>query len=141
MDIAQLRKRVKTEIEHARRAAAERRERAKQAARAYETFLDDMAVPAFRQLANVLKAEGIPCEVQTPSGGVRLVSGRQRDDVIALELDGTPDPPQVVLSSTRTWGGRVVQNERAVKERTSIEHITEEDLLTRLLEEMRPWLA
>ena len=104
MDVALIRKRLKTEIDQARRTAAERRERSKTATRAYATFLEEIAVPTFRQVANILRAEGIPFEVQTPLDGVRLVSDRSRDDVIALELDATQDPPQVMLSSMRTLG-------------------------------------
>lgn len=140
-DIALIRKRLRTEIEQARRTAAERRERARAATRAYETFVEETAVPVMRQLATVLKAEGIPFELQTPSGGVRLVSDRNRDDVIELELDATQDPPQPVLSSTRTWGSRIIRSERAVKERTALERITEDDLIERMLEELRPWLG
>ena len=141
MDVALIRKRLKTEIDQARRTAAERRERSRSATRAYETFLDEIAIPTFRQIANVLRAEGVPFELQTPSDGVRLVSDRNRDDVIALELDGTQDPPQVMVSALRSWGSRVLRTERAVKERTSIELITEEDVLERVLEDLRPWLA
>jgi hypothetical protein len=141
MDVALIRKRLKTEIDQARRTAAERRERSKAATRAYETFLEEIAVPTFRQVANVLRVEGLPFEVQTPLGGVRLVSDRNRDDALSLELDTTQDPPQVMLSSMRTWGSRVLQTERAVKERTAIELISQEDLLDRVLEELRPWLA
>ena len=121
--------------------AAERRERTRTASRAYETFLDEIAIPAFRQLATVLRAEGIPFEVQTPSGGVRLVYDRSRDDTVALELDAAQDPPQVMLISTRAWGNRSMRNERAVKERTSIDHISEDDLLEHLIAEVRPWLG
>ena len=141
MDVAIIRKRLKTEIEQARRGAAERRERAKTATRAYEEFLSDTAVPVFRQIATVLRAEGIPFEVQTPAGGVRLVSDRSRDDQISLELDTTQDPPQLMLSSWRSWGGRVLQTERAVKERTPVERITEDDLFERVVDELRPWLG
>jgi hypothetical protein len=141
MDVALIRKRLKTEIDQARRSAAERRERSKAATRTYETFLEEIAVPTFRQVANVLRSESIPFEVQTPLGGVRLVSDRSRDDVISLELDAEFDPPQVMLSTMRTWGSRVLQTERAVKERTAIELITAEDLVERLLEDLRPWLA
>lgn len=141
MDVATIRKRLKSEIEQARRGAAERRERVKTASRAYDQFLEEVAVPTFRQLATVLRAEGIPFEVQTPSNGVRLVSDRNRDDAIALELDETQDPPQVMLRSLRTWGSHVTQNERAVKDRTPIERITDEDVLERVVEELRPWLG
>ena len=141
MDVAIIRKRLKSEIEQARRGAAERRERTKAATRAYEQFLDETAIPVFRQLATVLRSEGLPFEVQTPGGGVRLVSDRARDDQISLELDTTQDPPQMMLSSWRSWGGRVLQTERAVKERTPVERITEEDLFERLVDELRPWLS
>ncbi len=141
MDVALIRKRLKTEIDQARRTAAERRERSKTATRAYATFLEEIAVPTFRHVANLLRSESIPFEVQTPLDGVRLVSDRSRDDVIALELDATQDPPQVMLSSMRSWGSRVLQTERAVKERTAVELITPEDVLDCLLEELRPWLA
>jgi hypothetical protein len=141
MDVAVIRKRLKSEIEQARRTAAERRDRAKTTTRAYEQFLADVAVPTFRQMATVLRAEGIPFEVQTPSGGVRLVSDRNRDDVIAVELDSTQDPPQPMIGSTRTWGSRVMQNERPIKDRTAVERISSEDLLDRLFEELRPWLG
>ena len=141
MDVALIRKRLKSEIEQARRTAAERRDRAKAANRAYDAFLSDIAIPVFRQVATVLRAEGISFEVQTPLGGVRLAADRSRDEGIALELDASHDPPHVVLSTTRTWGSRVLQDERAVKENTSVERLTEEDLLERLLEELRPWLG
>ena len=140
-DVALIRKRLRSEIEQARRSASERRERAKSATRAYETFLEEIAIPTFRQLATVLRAEGIPFDVQTPSGGVRLVSDRSRDDGIELELDGTHDPPQVMLTSIRTWGRRSLRNERPVKERTAIDRITEDDLLEHLIAEIRPWLG
>ncbi|HUE88721.1 MAG TPA: hypothetical protein VMO26_21805 [Vicinamibacterales bacterium] len=141
MDVALIRKRLKTEMDQARRTAAERRERSRIATRAYETFLEEIAVPMFRQVANVLRSEGLPFEVQTPLGGVRLVSDSSRDDVIALELDATEDPPQVMLISLRTRGSRVLRTERVVKERTAVERITDDDLLERVLEELRPWLA
>jgi hypothetical protein len=140
-DIALIRKRIRGEIDHARRNTAERRERAKTASRAYETFLDSIAVPTFRQVAQVLRAEGILFDVQTPSGSVRLISDRNRDDGIALELDPTQDPPQVMLNSTRAWGGHVERHERAVKERTAIDQLTEDDLIERLIDEVRPWLG
>jgi hypothetical protein len=141
MDVAIIRKRLKTEIEQARRSSAERRERAKTTTRAYEEFLTNIAIPAFRQMATVLRAEGIPFEVQTPSNGVRLVPDRGRDEGISLDLDVTQDPPQLMLSSTRIWGSRVLQSERAVKERTALERVTEDDLFDRLFEEVRPWLG
>ena len=65
--------------------------------------------------ANVLKAEGLNFEVMTPSGGVRLQSERSRDDAIEMELDGTADPPQPLVTVTRSRGSRVTQSDRLVK--------------------------
>jgi hypothetical protein len=140
-DIGLIRKRLRTEIDQARRSAAERRERSTAASRAYQAFLDDIATPAFRQMATVLRAEGILFEMQTPSGAVRLVADRSRDDVIQLELDESQDPPQALLISTRNRGSRMIRTERAVKERAAIDKITEDDLIERLFDEIRPWLG
>ena len=139
-DVALIRKRIRSAIEAGRRGAAERRERAAAAARAYDAFLNDMAVPAFRQVANVLRAESLPFDVQTPSNGVHLVSDRVRDDRIELELDTTTDPPTPLLIVTRTRGGRLLRAERPVKDGAAIESITEDELIERLIDELRPWL-
>jgi sirohydrochlorin ferrochelatase len=140
-DVALIRKRLRSEIDQARRTAAERRERAKGATRAYEAFLESIAIPAFRQVANALRAEGIAFEVQTPSAGVRLVPDRGRDDGVELELDTSHDPPQVMLASTHTWGSRIRRNERSLSSGTTIDRITEDDLLEQLVAELRPWLG
>jgi len=141
MDAGLLRKRVRTEIDAARRTSAERRQAAATATRAYETFLETVAAPAFRQMANVLRAEGVPFEAQTPGGAVRLVSDRSRDDLIELSLDTTADPPQPILVTTRTRGGRLLRTERPLKDRTAIDRITEDELIEALIEELRPWLG
>ena len=139
-DVGLIRKRLRAEIDAARKTAATRRERAAAAERAYETFLDSVAVPAFRQVATVLRAEGIPFEVQTPANGVRLVFDRHHD-AIALELDTTLDPPQPLLVSTHTRGSRSIRSERQVKDGADISTIGEDDLIERLIEELRPWLG
>jgi hypothetical protein len=140
-DIGLIRKRLRAEIDAARRAAGLRRERTAAASRAYEVFLTDVAVPAFRAVAAVLRAEGMPFDVQTPSDGVRLVSDRHRDDGIELELDTSTDPPQVMLLTTRGRGSRIVRTERRLAEGAAIEAVTEDEVLERLIEDLRPWLG
>ena len=140
-DSGLIRKRLRAEIEAARRHRAARRERTAAAERAYESFLEAIAVPAFRTLANILRAESLLFDVQTPSGGVSLVSDRHRDEAIALELDRTVDPPQPSLAITHTRGSRSLRTERPLKEGAAIEEITEDDVIERLIEELRPWLA
>lgn len=140
-DVALVRKRVRAAIDAARRDQAEHRTRVADATRLYEEFLESRATPAFRAVANVLKAEGLGFEVMTPSGGVRLASERHRDDAIAIELDTSLDPPQPLVTVTRARGGRNLRTERAVKAGTPLAQITEDDVLNMLIEELRPWLT
>ena len=140
-DVGQIRKRVRFAIDAARRDSAERRTRVAEATRQYESFLESAAVPAFRMLANVLKAEGLPFELMTPSGGVRLASERHRDDAIEIELDSTVDPPQPLVTVTRARGSRMLRTERSVKDSTPLAQLTEDDVVEMVLEELRPWLV
>jgi hypothetical protein len=139
-DAGLLRKRIRAEIEKARRDQAERRDRVADATRAYEAFLDSAAIPVFRMVANILKAEGYPFEVNTPQGGVVLRSERQRDDAIEIELDTTADPPEPLVTIKRARGSRVVQSDRGIKWNTPLVQLTEDDVIEMLLEELRPWL-
>lgn len=139
-DVGVIRKRIRAEIDKARHDQAERRSRVAEATRAYERFLETAAIPVFRMFANILKAENYPFEVMTPAGGVRLQSERHRDDAVAMELDTTADPPQPLVTITRTRGSRVVQTDRSVKWNTPLEQLTEDDVIEMLLEELRPWL-
>lgn len=141
-DVAQIRKRIQKAIEQARREAADRRTRVHEAQKAYEEFLETRAIPAFRSVAVVLKSEGLAWEVMTPSGEVRLVPDRRRDESIALAFDATADPPQPVVSITRGRGGRVLHSERPVKAGTPASSaLTDDDVVEMLVEELRPWLA
>lgn len=141
-DVALLRKRVQKAMEQARRDAADRRAQVNEAREAYDEFLESRAIPAFRAMAVVLKAEGLAWEVMTPSGEVRLVPDRRRDESIALSFDATADPPQAMVSITRGRGGRVLHAEREVKSGTrSVAALTEDDVLDMLIEELAPWLA
>ena len=139
-DVAEVRKRIRTEIEKARRDQADRRTRVAEATRVYDAFLQNAAIPAFRMFANVLKSEGLNFEVMTPSGGVRLQSERQRDDAIEMELDASADPPQPLVTVTRARGRRVIQSDRTIKGSNPLVQLTEDDVIDLLLEEMRPWL-
>lgn len=139
-DVAAVRKRVKTAIEQARRDQAERRGRVAEASKAYDAFLDSAAIPVFKMFANILKSEGLHFEVMTPAGGVRLQSERQRDDSIEMELDTSADPPQPLVTITRVRGSRIVQSDRSIKGSNPLVHLTEDDVIEMLLEELRPWL-
>jgi hypothetical protein len=140
-DVAVVRKRVRAEIDKARRDQAERRTRVAEATRAYEAFLENAAIPVFRMLANILKSEGLNFEVMTPAGGVRLQSERHRDDAIEIELDTSADPPQPLVTITRVRGSRVIQSDRSIKGSDPLVQLTDEDVVEMLLEELRPWLC
>ncbi len=140
-DVGVIRKRVRFAIDAARRDQVERRGRAAEAGKAYESFLESAATPAFRTLANILRAEGLSFEVMTPSGGVRLAADRNRDDAIELELDSSVDPPEPLVTITRARGSRVLRRERPVKHETPLVQLTEDDVVEMLLEELRPWLV
>ena len=139
-DVAELRKRIRAEIEKSRRDQAERRTRVAEATAAYDAFLQNAAIPVFRMFANVLKSEGLNFEVMTPSGGVRLQSERHRDDAIEMELDTSADPPQPLVTVTQARGSRVIQSDRTIKGSNPLVQLTEEDVIEMLLEEMRPWI-
>ncbi len=140
-DVAVVRKRVKTAIEQARRDQTERRGRVAEATKAYDAFLESAAIPVFKMFANILKSEGLHFEVMTPAGGVRLQSERQRDDSIEMELDASADPPQPLVTITRVRGSRIIQSDRSIKGSNPLVHLTEDDVIEMLLEELRPWLV
>lgn len=139
METSALRKRLSETIETAKRTAADRRARSDEASRAYSQFLDTIAVPLFRQVANILKASGYSFTVFTPSGAVRLMSDRSSEDYIELSLDTSGDEPLVLGRSSHGRGRRVVESERAIAERT-VAHLTEEDVVQYLLKELEPFV-
>jgi hypothetical protein len=137
MEIADVRKRVNEAVERAKRRAAERRARGDEAARAYDTFLEGTAVPIFRQVSNVLRAQGYMFTLFTPSGSVRLMSDRGSEDYIELTLDTTGPAPAVVGHSSRARGRRVVETEHTIGDPA---RLTEEDVLAFVLKELEPFV-
>jgi hypothetical protein len=137
MEISLVRKRLTETIERAKKQAAERRGRSDQAARDFTVFLQKVAVPLFRQVANALKADGYAFTVFTPSDSVRLMSDRSADDYIELTLDPAENPPRVVGQISRTRGRRVIDAERAVG---APDAVTEEQLLDFLLKELEAFV-
>ncbi len=139
MQISDVRKRVLHTIDRAKRTAAERRVRADEAAREYDEFLERVAVPVFRQIANVLRAEGYPFNVFTPGGSVRLASDRSAEDFIELVLDASGHEPAVVGHTSRSRGRRVIESERPVAS-GAIRDLTEEDVLGFVTGELEPFV-
>jgi hypothetical protein len=133
MDISEVRKRVLATIERAKQRDAARRARADEAARAYSVFLDTIAVPLLRQVANAVRAEGHHFTVFTPTGSVKLASDRRAEDSIELVLDTSGEAPLVVARTSHARGRRVTESERAVGDPAAL---TEEVLLTFVLGEL-----
>lgn len=139
MEIADVRKRVKQAIERARRQAADRRQHSDRASKAFETFLTATAIPLVRQIANVLKADGYPFGVFTPSGSVRLMSDRSADDFIEISLDTSGDLPRVIAHVSRSRGRRVIDAERVIGSGDP-ESISEQELLAFVAKELEPFV-
>ena len=137
MEISDVRRRVTETVERAKRAAAERRTRSDESARDYNVFLETIAVPLVRQVANALKVQGYSFGVFTPSGSVRLASEKSGDDYIELSLDSTGEQPVILGHSRRARGRRIIENERPIGGPV-IREVTEDQLLDFLLEELQP---
>ena len=137
MEISLVRRRLTETIERAKKQAAERRGRSDQASRDFEVFLQKIAVPLFRQVANALKADSYMFTVFTPSGSVRLMSDRAADDYIEISLDTADDPPRVMGRTSRTRGSRVIDIERAIG---APDALTDEQLLDFLLKELEAFV-
>ena len=140
VEVSLVRNRLNRAIEVARERAQQRRQRTAATERAYETFLQDVATPVTRLIANSLKVENYAFTVFTPGGGLRLASDRGRDDYVEFALDASADPPQVVGRISRARGSRTLDEERPITPGTPPEALSEEDVLTFLLDALQPWL-
>jgi hypothetical protein len=127
-------------IDRAKARAQQKRQHAADAERAYALFLEEIATPTTRQLANVLKAEGYPFTVSTPSNGLRLASDRTRDDYVEFALDGSGDQPVVVGRIRHTRGSRTLEDERPIKPGATPQELSEADVLAFLVNALEPWL-
>ena len=140
MEVSDVRRRLRGAVDDAKRRAAERRARVDEASRSYEQFLTGIAVPAFHTMIQALTGEGYRFKVQTPGQAVRLVPDRSTGDYIEVALDSDRDSPVVVARSTRGRGSRTLSTERIVNEHTAIADLTEDDVVTVLLEELLPFI-
>ena len=140
MEISHVRNQLKQAIGQARERAQQRRQRTGDAERAYETFLEEVATPVTKQVANALKSEGYAFTVFTPGGGLRLAADRGRDDYVELALDTSGARPQVMARISQTRGSRTMDDERPVKRDAPPEEITETDMLEFWLDVLEPWL-
>jgi len=135
MEISDIKRRVVETIEQARHQAAERRARTDEATREYAVFLDQIAIPVFRQVANVLRSEGYPFTVFTPGGSVRLMSDRTAEDYIELALETGGSAPVVAGHTSRSRGRRIVESELEIGPPSAL---GEDDVLSFVLKALTP---
>jgi hypothetical protein len=136
MEVSEVRRRISETIERARRDAARRRTLTDEAAREWPTFLERVAIPLFRQVANVLKVENYAFTVFTPGSSVRLMSDRRQEDFAEVTLDASGNEPVVMGRTSRARGGHVTVTELPIAS-GRVTEITDEELLAFLIE----WLA
>ena len=132
METSDVRKRILDVINSARRDAADRRTRNAEVGAAYETFLETIATPVCRQVADVLKAERLHCALETPVGAVRLTSERSASDFVEIRLDTNAARPHVVVHAERVKGRERYEETLAIREGVGIEHLTDQDVLDAL---------
>jgi hypothetical protein len=140
MEIAAVRQQILLAIDHAKRAAADRRASNDNAGREYGVFLDQVAAPLFRQAGNVLRAEGYLFSLFTPGGSVRLMSDKSADDFIEVVLDSTGAAPLVVGRTSRAWGNRTNVSERPLNPAVPIGELSDADVLAFLLKALEPFV-
>lgn len=136
MEIVQIRRRVQVRLADLKRAAADRREKAAAAERAYESFLATVATPTVNAVAQSLSAEGYPYRVTTPGRAVRMSSDRSSRTYLEIRLDTTGPAPQLVAEIGRERGSRVLADERPICAGMAIDAITDEHLLAAILDAM-----
>ena len=139
-EIADIRKRLRQTIEEAKRAAAERRNRAQIADRKGSEVLAAVVAPLLKAVAAALKAEGYPFRVSTPPGTARLSLESSSDDFIELTLDTTRTVPALVGRVSRTWGHRILTHETVVLEGPDIVLLTDANALEFVMAELPPFV-
>jgi hypothetical protein len=140
VEVSLVRKRVQAAIAAAKEQSQQRRQRVAEAERAYSTFLEQIAIPVARQVANALKVEGYPFTVFTPGGGMRLASDKGRDDFIEFALDTGGPRPQVIARISHARGSRTLDEERPLKPGAAPDTLNEDDVLEFLIAALEPWL-
>jgi len=140
VEVSEVRRQLKLAIDRAKARAQQKRQNVAEAERAYAAFLEEVATPTTRMLANALKAEGYLFTVSTPSGGLRLASDRGRDDYIELALDASGDTPTVLGRVRHTRGSRTLEDERPIKPGAAPQDVTQADVLSFLVNALDPWL-
>ena len=140
LEAGEVRKRLRQTIEAAKRDAAARRAALGDVQKAYNAFLEDLAIPVLRQVASALKAEGHVFQVLTPAGTVRLQSDRERDDFLEIVLDGGRKPPTAVGRVSRVLGSQLETSEQPIRDGAKVSDLTDDDVLNWVLRVILPFV-
>jgi hypothetical protein len=140
VEVSEVRKQLMHAIDRAKARSIQHRQRAADDEKAYAAFLEEVATPTTRMMANVLKAEGYLFTVSTPSGGLRLASDRGRDDYVEFALANDGERSVVVGRIRRTRGSRTIEDERPIKADAAPQDLSDTDVLTFLVSALEPWL-
>jgi hypothetical protein len=134
MEVAELRQQILREIERAQVKAAERRQSGDAAHGAYAKFIVEIAGPLVLQTVQILRAERLPFQAQTPAGSARIASETSADDFIEFVLDTSVRPPRVLgRSSVAVDRHNVEVEEVPIAPGTPISELRDTDLLPFLL--------
>jgi hypothetical protein len=137
MDTGELRRRILRALEESKNDAALRRTEADAAARAYEEFLAQRAVPMLKQTLDVLKAERQIFVLNAPAGSARIVADGSPNTFLEFVMDASGGRPLVVGRVSRERGRqRVLVDERPIVTDKAIADITEEDVAAFLVAEI-----
>ena len=145
MDVSELRKKIWRALDEGRVDAASKRgehDAAKRVERdemqrAYDRFLETVAVPLLKQAQGILKAERQMFTVHAPAGGAKLASDSSTQTFLEFTLDNSGDRPTVLGRISRERGRqRVIVDERPVTAGKAVGELTEEDVAAFLVAEL-----
>jgi hypothetical protein len=140
MEVSDVRRRLRTAIDEARRRAEDRRARKDAESRAWEKALQDIVIPAFHLVASALTAEGHRFKVVTPGTTARLVPERGGEEFVEVALDTEADEPVVMIRSARGRGRRSVVRERPLGTPSAADIVSDHEIIPPLVDELTPFL-
>lgn len=140
METSDVRRRLRSAIDQAKRRAADRRGVADEASRVWAEQLPGAVVPAFQAVLNVLSGEGFKFSLSTPGETARLSPDRSSAEFVELALDTNRELPAVIVRSTRGRGNRTIESERVVAEGPEIAELTQDVVVGVLIEEIVPFI-
>jgi hypothetical protein len=144
MDVSELRKKILRALDEGRVDAVSKRERdaskrveRDEIQRAYDQFLETVAVPLLKQAQGILKAEGQMFTVHAPAGGAKLASDSSTQTFLEFMLDNSGERPSALGRISRERGRqRVIVDERPIATGKAVAELTEEDVAAFLVAEL-----